>query len=304
MENKSHILQNLKDSLNQVIQGKNSTVELLLQALVAGGHVLIEDVPGTGKTTLAVALARLIGGKHQRVQCTPDLMPADITGASVYDPRNQDFRVLQGPVFCNVFLADEINRASPRTQSSLLEAMEEHQVSIDGQVFPLPDLFFVLATQNPVEFHGVFTLPEAQIDRFMVRLSLGYPERDDEARVIRGDYKLPADLQPTTSAEEITLLQKQAKQVEVHDDIVNYILDLLQETRRGDEFRLGGSSRAGQAIYHMAQARAFMQGRSNVVPDDILAVWSPVMVHRLISPQGKTSLDSVEDIPRRVNVPV
>jgi MoxR-like ATPase len=294
----------LSQNIEKAIKGKQDAIQLLIAAMLAGGHVLIEDVPGTAKTTLAKALAASLGVGFGRVQFTPDLMPGDITGGAVWDPGAVDFKLVKGPVFTNVFLADEINRASPRTQSALLQAMEESKVSLDGNTLQLPDFFMVLATQNPVEYHGVYPLPEAQMDRFMVRLSLGYPSAQDEMAVICDEYTFVDDVQPVWTEQSIYSAKQGVEQVKVHEDLVQYIYDLIAGTRAHGGVRLGASPRAGKALYKMSKALAFVQQRDFVKPADIQRAWVPVIAHRLSIHATAKLQDVMQDVLQGIAVPV
>ncbi len=275
--------QRLRDSLAKVILGKPEAVELLVAAVCAGGHVLIEDAPGTGKTTLAKALALACGLDFHRIQFTPDIMPADITGGAVWIASQSQFQFHAGPIFTNVLLADEINRASPRTQSALLEAMEEHQVTLDGECHLLPAPFLVLATQNPLEFHGVFPLPEAQLDRFMVKISLGYPDAITEKRILFShQYKEPVqDLVAIMDEETLVLWQEQVRQVFVDDSLGHYIVDLIHALRAHPSIRIPPSPRAGMMLFRMAQSFAFLEGLDHIRPEHIQKAWEPVLSHRI-----------------------
>lgn len=300
-------LQNLVDVLESVILGKSREIRLLVAALLADGHVLIEDVPGTGKTTLARALAEAAGLEFRRVQFTPDLLPADLTGGAVWRPARGEFEIVEGPIFSQVLLADEINRASPRTQSALLEAMEERQVSLEGRSHPLPDPFLVLATQNPVEFHGVFPLPEAQMDRFLLRLALGYPDSEMEERLVAGRIPSHRRGSAARALERADLLELRAKAGDVHLDpsIARWIAALVRATRGHRSLRLGASPRAGIALAGFARARAFLEGRDHVLPEDVVDSWIPVTAHR-VHPRDpmEPAAAILEEIRRSVPVPV
>ena len=279
------MVKDLIHALEGVLLGKPETVELLVMALLADGHVLVEDVPGTGKTTLAKALAAAIGADFARIQFTPDLLPADVTGGAVFKANTGEFEIRKGPVFTQVLLADEINRASPRTQSALLEAMEERQVSLEGQRYKLPELFMVLATENPVEFHGVFPLPEAQMDRFLVRISVGYPTAETELEILRAHRNgRPIDsLTAVTTPEAILNARAEVQKIHIDEALERYVISLVQATRNDGGVRLAASPRAGMNMVRMAQACAFVDGRDFVNPDDIQRVFFPVMEHRVFA---------------------
>jgi len=303
--------QRVKDNIARVIIGKDDVVELLLIALFCEGHVLLEDVPGIGKTTLAKSLARSLGCSFQRIQFTPDLLPSDITGVNVYNQKTSEFEYRPGPIVAQVVLADEINRAGPRTQSALLEAMEERQVTVDGVTRLLPRPFLVLATQNPIELEGTFPLPEAQIDRFFIRLAVGYPEEHEERAVLRRfreDNPL-AGLAPVVSSDQVQEIQRAVRQVFVHPAVEEYIVRLTRATRQHSAIQLGASPRGSLALYHATQTRAAMQGRAFVLPDDVKYLMQPILGHRIITTsqarvRGRAVADVLHEIGTQVPVPV
>ena len=275
----------LRPNITSVYMGNTAAVDRVLICVLARGHILIEDVPGVGKTVLANALARSIRCSFTRIQCTPDLLPSDIIGVSIYDRDRSDFEFKRGPIFNNIVLADEINRTTPRTQSALLEAMNESTVSVDGQIMALPQPFMVVATQNPYEFEGTYFLPENQLDRFLMRISLGYPAPDDEARIIE---KQPARttlsrLEPVLTAEELVELQKQVDRIALDRALVDYIIALAEATRHNDDLQIGISPRGALALAQAARATAMMHGRDYCVPEDIVSNVLPVCAHRVIS---------------------
>ena len=273
----------IRESVNQVFAGKEDVVENLLICLLAGGHVLLEDVPGVGKTTLALALAKSMECSFGRIQCTPDTLPGDITGVSVYNMKTGEFTFQPGAVMNQVLLADEINRTSPKTQASLLEAMSEGQVTVDGVVHKLPEPFLVIATQNPVEFLGTYPLPEAQLDRFMMRLSIGYPSKEAEMHMVdlALQGKTTANMEAVCRTEDILAIREEVKAVLVKENVLSYMTEIVSATRKEEHFVLGASPRALIALVRAAQARAFLQGRDFVKPDDAKAVAKQVLLHRL-----------------------
>ena len=273
----------LQEQLGKVILGKQGVIHDLMVALLGGGHILMEDVPGVGKTTLAKALARSFDADFKRVQFTPDLLPTDILGSSVYNPRDGTFTFKEGPVFTNILLADEINRASPRTQSALLEAMSERQASIEGKTYPLPAPFVVIATQNPIEFHGTYPLPEAQLDRFAMRINLGYPAREHELDVLFSQFHHHPldDVTAVVRSAEVLRLQEACRAVKVDREIARYMVALAEATRRHPSLKMGCSPRGTLILFRMTQARAFLAARDYAIPDDVKAVALPTLGHRL-----------------------
>ncbi|HLP87908.1 MAG TPA: MoxR family ATPase [Nostocaceae cyanobacterium] len=295
----------LTQNLACTIVGKNEAIRLVLVALLGGGHALLEDVPGVGKTLLAKSLARSVDGKFQRLQCTPDLLPTDITGTNIWNPKNGEFTFMPGPVFANVLLADEINRATPRTQSALLEVMEEHQVTVDGVSRAVPQPFFVIATQNPIEYQGTFPLPEAQMDRFMLSLSLGYPSETEELQMLQNHQAgvQLTDLQPCITLEEVSELRRLVSQVKVDISLQEYILELVRTTRKDEEITLGVSPRGTLALQKASQALAFILGRDYTIPDDIKFLAPYVLSHRLIPKGGRNAKAIVDRLLRTVAIP-
>jgi MoxR-like ATPase len=297
-------------NVENVIQGKREVVELALLALVAEGHVLVEDVPGVGKTHLAKSIARSIDSVFQRVQFTPDLLPSHVTGVSVWDRNRNEFEFKPGPIFANIVVGDEINRASPKTQSALLEAMEERQVTSDGVTRALPLPFMVMATQNPLEHEGTYPLPEAQLDRFMMRVVIGYPSRQKELEILdtHGVRSTFHDLQPVVSIPEIDELIETAREVTVSSSVKTYIIDLVEGTRQHPDVLLGASPRSALFLQRLSRARAASQGREYVIPDDIKALAHPVLEHRMaLRPEaqmrGDTLPDLIDEIMTRLRVP-
>ena len=278
------IVEKLIANIEHVIVGKRGVIEGCLIGLLSGGHILLEDVPGVGKTVLAKTLARSIGASYKRIQCTPDLLPSDVTGTVIFDQNSGDFSFREGPVFSHVVLADEVNRASPKTQSALLECMEEHQVTVDVHTHALPDPFFVIATQNPTEYEGVYPLPESQLDRFALRLSVGYPDPRAERDLMKQQrlHHPLEDLEPVTDIDEVRQLQETARSVAVHDNLYDYILRLANATREHKRLLLGLSPRGALTLVRATQALAAARRRDFVTPDDVKTVAIPVMSHRLI----------------------
>ena len=310
----AQIAAQIEERVGQVIRGKREVVRLLITALVARGHVLIEDVPGVGKTTLARVLARCLGGDFRRIQFTSDLLPSDITGVSVYDQEKGSFEFKPGPIFANVVLADEINRTTPRTQSSLLEALSEGQVSVDNKTYPLDDPFMVIATQNPLEHFGTYPLPESQMDRFLLRVRMGYPALPDERRVIseRGGYDPLERIKPVVELDQICVIQQKVDKVRVDPALLDYVMSLVTETRASPFLALGVSTRGGISWYRAAQAYALVQGREYCVPDDFKKLALPCLAHRVVvaSPQesiGRTREEAeraISELLERVSIPI
>jgi MoxR-like ATPase len=301
----------VRENVERVIVGKSDVVELAIVALLCEGHILFEDVPGLGKTVLAKSLARSLGCSFRRIQCTPDLLPSDITGTYVFNQKTSDFEFRPGPVMSQVVLADEINRATPRTQSALLEAMQERQVTAEGETRPLPRPFLVLATQNPIELEGTFPLPEAQLDRFLLKIQIGYPTAEDDRRIL--DRFRNADpleeLTPVVKAAELSVMQKDCREVHVAADVEDYIIRLIHATREHAAVELGASPRAMLALYNAAQALAAVRGRAFVTPDDIKYLVTPVLIHRIIPKsesrlRGQRAEQTLKEIVDSVYVPV
>jgi MoxR-like ATPase len=298
------------DNIEKVIVGKRSAVELAVIGLLCQGHLLIEDVPGVGKTILARSLARSLGCSFSRIQFTPDMLPSDVTGVSIYNQVSTQFEFRPGPVVAQIVLADEINRATPKTQASLLEAMEERQITVDGKTHMLPRPFLVLATQNPIEYEGTFPLPEAQLDRFLLRLRLGYPEMEDEIDILeRQQYQHPiAELQQVVSDQELIKAQEEIKGVYIAPPVKRYIVDIVRQSRQHPDVYLGASPRGSLALFRTGQARAMIQGRDYVLPDDIKALVRPALSHRVIlGPAARLrdlSTDQVlDEVLSRIPVP-
>jgi MoxR-like ATPase len=300
----------IRRAVTSVVVGNEDALDQLLIALLCRGHVLVEDVPGVGKTLLARSLASVLGCDFARIQLTPDVLPSDITGSNVFNQRNAEFEFRPGPIFTQILLADEINRATPRSQSALLEAMEERQVSSDGVTHRLEEPFFLLATQNPIELEGTFPLPEAQLDRFLLRVTLGYPSQEEEFEILRRfEHDVDAPLEPVTNSAELLDLQRQRASVLVSDDVRSYLVAVARETRTDARLRLGASPRATLALHRACQARALLHDRDYVLPDDVKALAVPVLAHRLILDpaarlRGTSTEEILGEIVERLAVPV
>jgi MoxR-like ATPase len=298
------------ENISKVMVGKDDALELLLVALLADGHVLLEDVPGVGKTLLTKSIAKSISGSFKRIQFTPDLLPADITGFNVFDQKSGQFKFQKGPVLTNILLADEINRAIPRTQSSLLESMEERQLTIDGKTYPLPKPFLVLATQNPIELEGTFPLPEAQLDRFLLKISLGYPNKTEEMAMLKRFQKDDpfVTLEPVAGPEQLTHLQHLRKEITISSPIREYITDIVVTTRNTESLRFGSSPRGSLGLMRASQGLAAIEGRSYVLPDDVKKLVHPVLAHRIILNEeeklsGQTPENLLAEIVSKIPVP-
>ena len=308
--NGTEVIKQVSSNIDTAVIGKSEVIKLLLTAFIAGGHILIEDLPGVGKTTLANALAKSINSGFTRIQFTPDTLPSDITGMTIYNMHTGTFEFSRGAVMNNIILADELNRTSPKTQASLLEAMEERQVTVDGKTYPLPAPFMVIATQNPVDYLGTYSLPEAQLDRFMMKLSIGYPDEHAENEMITKNIKGAAvkKLEAVTDGKAIEDIQKEVLEVEIHKDIVSLAVNIVNETRRNPSLALGASPRAAIALAKASQAWAYIDGRNYVSPDDMLKVAPYVLTHRLIvSSEAKlnkqTAKKIITDILSRIKLP-
>jgi len=298
------------ENVERVIVGKKSEVQLTVLGLLVQGHMLIEDVPGVGKTVLAKSLSKSVGCEFQRIQFTPDMLPSDVTGVSIFNQKNREFEFRPGPIHAQIVLVDEINRATPKTQSALLEAMEERQVTVDGHTYPLTPPFMVLATQNPIEYEGTFPLPEAQLDRFMLRIHLGYPNKEQEIEILdRQQHKHPIDdLEQVVSVDELLTVQQAVKDIYVDNLVKEYVVDIVRQTREHPDVYLGSSPRGALAMYRLGQARAAMFGRDYVLPDDVKALASSALSHRIIVGPAARIKDIepaqiVQDILDRLPVP-
>ncbi len=298
-------IRDLTDNLSKTIVGKEDAIRLVLVAMLSGGHVLLEDVPGVGKTLLAKSLARSVNGRFQRIQCTPDLLPSDITGTNIWNPSSREFEFLSGPVFANVLLADEINRATPRTQSALLEVMEEQQVTVDGEARKVPKPFFVIATQNPIEYQGTFPLPEAQMDRFILSLTLGYPGFSEEVDMLQLHQSriAPEELKPCISLDDMRELQSLVNKIHVEKSIQEYIVKIVQKSRNYEGIILGVSPRGTVTLQRAAQAYAFLADRDFITTDDIKYLAPFVLAHRVIVTGGKGAKDVIKTLVATITDP-
>lgn len=305
------IVRSIEENIQSCILGKQQEIRLTLTALLAGGHILVEDVPGTGKTLLIKALAKSIKGQFRRIQCNPDLLPTDITGVSIYHPKDENFVFRPGPVMTNILLIDEINRATTKTQSALLEAMEERHITVDGECYDLPKPFLLLATQNPIEFEGTYLLPEAQLDRFMFKFSLGYPDQEKEREMVNSQSKhSPLDaLEPVAEMEKILELQEKAKAIHIDIEVANYIVDIVRQTRQHRSIFLGASPRATMIFVHAVKAYALINERDYVIPDDVKFLVPYILKHRIILQadarmDGETADTVLQSVLKQVRVPV
>ncbi len=301
----------LIDNIEQVIVGKREPIKMCLAALLSRGHCLIEDVPGLGKTMLARALSCSISAKFHRIQFTPDLLPSDVTGVSVYNQKTGEFEPRTGPIFANIVLADEINRTTPRTQAGLLESMQESRVTIDGVSYDLPDPFFVMATENPLEFHGTYPLPEAQLDRFLIQISMGYPGREEEAKIVKQQMKgHPINkISPVIDLDGVLFLREQAEQVHVSDTLVGYITEIVRATRLHPDIRLGTSPRGSLALMQICRSIAFLEGRDFILPEDVKKMAPFVLPHRIVlkneaQVEGKDKKQVIQEVLHQVPVPL
>ncbi|AFK08165.1 magnesium chelatase [Mesotoga sp. HF07.pep.5.2.highcov] len=301
----------IKENISRVIVGKEKTIERVLAVLISGGHVLINDVPGVGKTMLARSLAISLGLEFNRLQCTPDLLPGDVTGISILNLKTNEFNFRKGPIFTQILLVDEINRTTPRTQSALLEAMAERQVTVDGRSFQMEKPFFVIATQNPVEFEGTFPLPEAQLDRFSISLTMGYPDEQSERKLLKGisDEHPITSLKPVSGQDELDSVLKQVKEVEIEDSVLQYIISIVNETRSHRDIQLGVSPRGSIALMETARALAGIRGRRFVIPDDVKETACDILSHRIIiKPEARlmrrTNRDVINEIVESLPIPI
>ncbi|WP_350343319.1 MoxR family ATPase [Proteinivorax tanatarense] len=313
-EEQKEAIKNLKNQLSTILIDKEDVIEDILVATLARGHVLLEDIPGIGKTVLVKGLSRILGCSNRRIQFTPDLLPSDVTGVSIFNQKTSEFEFRPGPIMANIVLADEINRTSPKTQSSLLEAMEERQVTVDGSTYKLPEPFMVFATQNPIEHEGTYNLPEAQLDRFMIRCSIGYPSSEGEKQIINsqlnGEHPLDKlDSGQVISADQLMMLQNQVDSIKVNDEIIDYIVTLVRKTREYPSIYLGGSPRAALALIKASKAKAMLLDRTYVIPDDVKGMFKQVLCHRIILHtdeviQGEKADAVLEKILNDTSVPI
>lgn len=309
MEHKKTI-DNLEVNLNNLIKGKKDVIKLIITSILSKGHILLEDIPGVGKTTLAKGIAKSIDGKFSRIQFTPDLLPSDILGSPIYNPKEGTFDFKEGPVFCNILLADEINRASPRTQSGLLESMSETQVTMEGKSYKLVEPFLVIATQNPVDFHGTYPLPEAQMDRFAIQISMGYPSAEDELNILYSQEKKHPleEIKPVMSGDNLIEIQKKISGIQVEKSIAQYLIEIITQTRNNPFIKLGVSPRGTLMFFSMIKAAAFLDNRDYCIPDDVKNLATSVLSHRIILETkakyaGTKKQDLINDIVSKVSVP-
>lgn len=311
MKDIANILQRIVDNVENVIIGKRETVELVVISLACNGHVLIEDIPGVGKTSLVSALAKSINASFKRIQFTPDILPSDITGFTMFNQKTREFEYRHGSIMSQIILADEINRTSPKTQASLLEVMEENQVTVDGTTYKVPKPFMVLATQNPIEYLGTYPLPEAQLDRFLMKISIGYPKNEDESRILANlQYENPLNnLSFVADSSDISWVQEEIKKIHLDESLRNYIVAIVEKTRNHPDVVIGSSIRGSISLFRAAQAWAFYNSRNYVIPDDIIKMMVPVLSHRLVLSQGARlkkigTEDILKDIVQSVRVPM
>ncbi|MFL0249711.1 AAA family ATPase [Clostridium neuense] len=310
MDNKNKLIDSIMENCKKAVVGKDNEIRNILMGIIAGGNVLIEDVPGVGKTTIVKAIVKSFDLSYKRIQFTPDIMPSDVTGVSIYNQKNMEFEFKKGPVFCNILLADEINRTSPKTQSALLQAMEEGQVSDGNVTYDIEEPFCVLATENPIEQDGTFELPEAQLDRFVIKVNIGYPVKEHEMKILKlyKESKPIEELRPMASKNDIIYLQEMVKKVNIKDELISYILDIVEKTRNNENVSLGVSTRGALAILRIAQASAFMDGRDYVIPEDIRKNVYMVLCHRIklsynANINNLTPKNIIEDIINSTYVP-
>ena len=310
LQDVKELTEKLKNNVKKIIKGKDETIEIIIAAMYAGGHILLEDVPGSGKTTMAKTLAKSIDGDFKRIQMTPDFLPSDVTGINFFDMKQSDFRFVKGPVFSNILIVDEINRATPKTQAGLLEAMEEGQVTVDGKTYELMNPFLVIATENPIDTQGVFPLPEAQIDRFCVKLSMSYPSHEDTIDIMKTHMSggTVEEVEAVAAKEDILAARELVSKVNISDELIEYVVNILEATRESDRVLLGASQRGGLALIGLAKSMAAIDGRSYVLPDDIKRAAPYVLCHRLILKTSERikkdgAREIIEQILKNITVP-